>query len=130
MKLQVVVNKAAQTVTVEAGANAGQVLAAILPLGLYTPVAGIDAVGMGGFLLGGGYGDNGNQYGLGCDSVVNFEVVDTRGGANGSAATIQVQGSNHNQELVIFIFLLLILSLNFASKFNCAYHSFAVASIS
>jgi len=57
------------------GCVSGDLDAALSPHGLFFPVAHAFSVGMGGFLLQGGFGWNSRMVGLGCDNVTGADVV-------------------------------------------------------
>ncbi|EKM48450.1 uncharacterized protein PHACADRAFT_108917, partial [Phanerochaete carnosa HHB-10118-sp] len=69
-------NREKQTVTVGSGCLWDQVYRKLAPTG-YNIVGGAsaDGVGVGGWLLGGGYSLKSNRRGLGIDNVIKFEVV-------------------------------------------------------
>lgn len=60
---------------VEPGAWAGEVDAALAPHGLFFPVAHAYTVGVGGFLLQGGFGWNSRAVGMACQNVLGLDVV-------------------------------------------------------
>ena len=57
------------------GCLAGELNLALVPHGLFFPTAHAWTVGMGGFLLQGGFGWNSAQVGVGCQNVVGIDVV-------------------------------------------------------
>lgn len=63
----------------------------ILPKGKYLPGGSCGGVGIGGLVLGGGYGLLGRKYGLTCDSLEQITMVDGTG---------KVQNSNTDKELL------------------------------
>lgn len=65
----------ARTATVEPGRHCGDVDAALARKGLFFPVAHAWTVGIGGFLLQGGFGWNSRVVGLGCENVIGLDVV-------------------------------------------------------
>ncbi len=69
------VDEASRTATVGPGALGGDVDAAVQRHGLFFPVAHAYTVGIGGFLLQGGFGWNSRAVGLACESVVGIDVV-------------------------------------------------------
>lgn len=72
---QIVVDAAAKTALVGPGACGGDLDAAVAKEGLFFPVAHAYTVGIGGFLLQGGFGWNSRVMGLGCENVVGLDVV-------------------------------------------------------
>ncbi|KAF6786803.1 6-hydroxy-D-nicotine oxidase [Colletotrichum sojae] len=62
--------------SVGAGALWRDVYAALEPFGVTAPGGRTSTVGVAGFLTGGGNNFFSSEVGLGCDNVVNFEVVD------------------------------------------------------
>ncbi|HEX8156324.1 MAG TPA: FAD-binding protein [Solirubrobacteraceae bacterium] len=72
----VTVDAAARTATVGAGANLGEVNAALDAHMLHLPAGGSwSSVGVGGFVQGGGYGWTARQYGMNCDRVAAVRVM-------------------------------------------------------
>lgn len=69
------IDAGARTATVEPGAVCGDLDAALLRHGLFFPVAHAYTVGVGGFLLQGGFGWNSRRLGLACESVTGLDVV-------------------------------------------------------
>jgi hypothetical protein len=57
------------------GCLAGELNAALAKQGLFFPVAHAYTVGMGGFLLQGGFGWNSRALGLGCENVIGLDIV-------------------------------------------------------
>ncbi|MCA9837511.1 MAG: FAD-binding oxidoreductase [Trueperaceae bacterium] len=72
---KVQVNPASQTATVQAGASWAQVLKAASPYGLTGLLGDTPSVGAVGYTLGGGMGWFGRKYGLGCDALLEAQVV-------------------------------------------------------
>lgn len=64
-----------QTAKIGAGAKWHEVYTALAPFGVTVPGARASQVGVAGFLLSGGNSFFSSMVGLGCDNVVNFEVV-------------------------------------------------------
>jgi FAD/FMN-containing dehydrogenase len=60
---------------VGAGANWGQVNAALDTAGLHVPGGGCPTVGVGGFVQGGGYGFTSREFGMSCDNVLEATVM-------------------------------------------------------
>jgi FAD/FMN-containing dehydrogenase len=71
---QVEVDMHERVATVAGGATAADLMAA-LPSGLVAVTGNIGAVGMGGFLLGGGYSHFSSRFGLAVDNLLGAEVV-------------------------------------------------------
>lgn len=69
------VDSANKRAIVGPGAWGGEVNAAVAKHGLFFPVAHALTVGIGGFLLQGGFGWNSRQRGLGCENVVGLDLV-------------------------------------------------------
>jgi hypothetical protein len=57
------------------GCWGGELNAALVPHGLFFPVAHAYTVGLGGFLLQGGFGWNSPQLGIACENLVGIDVV-------------------------------------------------------
>ncbi|KAI0063733.1 FAD-binding domain-containing protein [Artomyces pyxidatus] len=72
---QVTVNKAEGTVDIGAGAIWDDVYEALEPYGVMVAGGRIPGVGVGGFILGGGFSWKSNQYGLAIDTLVAIELV-------------------------------------------------------
>jgi FAD/FMN-containing dehydrogenase len=73
-------NETTTTVVMEPGVRVEEFLRQVLDQHGYAGVVADGArVGMGGFVLGGGYGDLSRKYGLGSDTVVRLKVVLTNG---------------------------------------------------
>jgi len=66
---------AAKTARVGVGATWHDVMAVATPEGLAPLCGSAPAVGVGGYLLGGGLGPIGRTFGFSCDHVVSFEIV-------------------------------------------------------
>jgi FAD/FMN-containing dehydrogenase len=77
---QVQVDPVAKVATVAGGAKCGDVNAAV-PHGLAAVTANVGPVGMGGFLLGGGYSRLSTRFGLAVDNLLGAEVVLANGRA-------------------------------------------------
>jgi FAD/FMN-containing dehydrogenase len=69
------VDAVAMVATVGGGATGEDVTAATAPNGLAAVTANVGAVGMAGFLLGGGYGPLTTRFGLGLDNLLGAEIV-------------------------------------------------------
>lgn len=65
----------ARTATVGPGAFCGELDAAVAKAGLFFPIAHAWTVGVGGFLLQGGFGWNSRRLGLACESVIGLDLV-------------------------------------------------------
>ncbi|KAL2787778.1 hypothetical protein BJX66DRAFT_327576 [Aspergillus keveii] len=76
-----VYNPDTSSVAVMGGAKSGDVYKTLQPYGVAVTGGRSDAVGVGGFIIGGGLSYFGNKYGLACDNVLNFEVVLSNGQA-------------------------------------------------
>jgi hypothetical protein len=63
------------TALIGPGVLAGELNAAVAPQRLFFPVAHAYTVGMGGFLLQGGFGWNSRNLGMGCQNVIGIDVV-------------------------------------------------------
>lgn len=72
---EIAVDPAQRSATVGPGAHGGDLDAALLKHGLFFPVAHAYTVGLGGFLLQGGFGWYGRVLGMACASVVAIDVV-------------------------------------------------------
>jgi FAD/FMN-containing dehydrogenase len=72
---QVEVDPGARLAKVAGGATCAEVVAAATPHGLAAVTSNVGAVGMAGFLLGGGYGPLTTRFGLGLDNLVGAELV-------------------------------------------------------
>jgi hypothetical protein len=71
----IAINEADGTATIGPGCLAGELNAALAKCQLFFPVAHAYTVGMGGFLLQGGFGWNSRANGLACQSVIGIDVV-------------------------------------------------------
>jgi hypothetical protein len=71
----IAIDPAGRSAVVGPGCVSGDLDAALAPHGLFFPVAHAFTVGMGGFLLQGGFGWNSRMVGLGCDNVTGADVV-------------------------------------------------------
>jgi len=69
------INSATMTATVEPGLGGTTLLAALLKENLFFPVGHCKGVGVGGYLLQGGFGWNSRNVGLGCQNVIGIDVV-------------------------------------------------------
>lgn len=68
-----------QTVTIEGGARNREVYEAVCGLGYPFPGGGCPTVGVAGFTLGGGWGYSSRLFGLGCDNLIEVELIDYKG---------------------------------------------------
>ncbi|KAK2462602.1 hypothetical protein APHAL10511_005335 [Amanita phalloides] len=64
-----------QSVVIGAGLNFDDVYAALAPNNVSVAGGRVTGIGVGGFLLGGGYSWKTNQYGLGIDTIIAYELV-------------------------------------------------------
>lgn len=71
----IAINEAEATAVIGPGCLAGELNAALARRKLFFPVAHARTVGMGGFLLQGGFGWNSRTNGLACQSVIGIDVV-------------------------------------------------------
>jgi len=71
-------------IKVEPGCKLHQLYDAILPKGKIIPAGSCGGVGVGGLTLGGGYGFFSRKYGLTCDSLQAFTLVDGKGNIHSS----------------------------------------------
>lgn len=71
----IVIDPTGGTATIGPGCLAGDLNAALVKHKLFFPVAHAYTVGMGGFLLQGGFGWNSRASGLACQSVIGIDVV-------------------------------------------------------
>jgi FAD/FMN-containing dehydrogenase len=71
----IAISVARGTATIGPGCLAGELNAALAKYKLFFPVAHAYTVGMGGFLLQGGFGWNSRASGLACQSVIGIDVV-------------------------------------------------------
>lgn len=69
------INSVKQTATIGPGCHSGDLNAALAKQGVFFPVAHAYTVGMGGFLLQGGFGWNSRVMGLGCENLLGIDVV-------------------------------------------------------
>lgn len=69
------IDAATQRAVIGPGCHSGELEDALKPQDLFFPVAHAYTVGMGGFLLQGGFGWNSRQLGLACESVVGLDIV-------------------------------------------------------
>ncbi len=76
-----------KTATVGPGCLCGEVNAALAREGLFFPVAHAYTVGIGGFLLQGGFGWNSRMLGLACENVTGIDVVLADGSLVHASAT-------------------------------------------
>jgi hypothetical protein len=72
---QVDVDAQAEVARVAGGATATDLIAAAAPHGLAAVTGNVGAVGMAGFILGGGYGPLTTRFGLGLDNLLEAEIV-------------------------------------------------------
>jgi FAD/FMN-containing dehydrogenase len=73
------VDRKARRASVEPGVKSGELMAELAPLGLAFPVGHCSDVGMGGYLLGGGFGWNFGEWGPACMSVTGMQMVTASG---------------------------------------------------
>lgn len=71
-------------IKIEPGCKLHQLYDAILPKGKIIPAGSCGGVGVGGLTLGGGYGFFSRKYGLTCDSLQSFTLVDGKGNIHSS----------------------------------------------
>jgi FAD/FMN-containing dehydrogenase len=64
-----------KTATVGAGCTLGSVYEALAEQGLMIPAGTCGNVGIAGHVLGGGFGMSSRQFGLACDNVISFQLV-------------------------------------------------------
>ena len=69
------IDAARRTAIVGPGCHCGDVNAALAKAGLFFPVAHAYTVGIGGFLLQGGFGWNSRQLGMACQNVIGLDIV-------------------------------------------------------
>src|SRR5262249_23727245 len=74
-----VIDPGAQTVRLEAGVHAAELVEAAAPYGLAALTGTYPAVGVVGYTLGGGMGVLGRRYGLSCNHVRAVELVTASG---------------------------------------------------
>ena len=79
------------TIKVGPGCTLSKLYDEILPKGKIVPGGSCGGVGIGGLVLGGGYGLLGRKYGLTCDSLQEITMVDGKG---------TIQNSNTDKELL------------------------------
>jgi hypothetical protein len=73
------------TIEVGPGCTVSQLYDIILPKGRIIPAGSCASVGIGGLVLGGGYGIISRQFGLACDSLIEVTMVDGKGNIRSSA---------------------------------------------
>jgi FAD/FMN-containing dehydrogenase len=76
---RVEIDKGAMTATVQPGVRGSEVLTMLREQGLFFPVGHNYAVGIGGYLLQGGFGWAGRDYGPACMSVIGIDAVTADG---------------------------------------------------
>lgn len=81
------INEADGIAVIGPGCFAGELNAALAKRKLFFPVAHAYTVGMGGFLLQGGFGWNSRERGLGCENVIGIDVVLADGSLVHASAT-------------------------------------------
>jgi len=69
------INPTKMTAVIGPAVLAGELNLAVVPHGLFFPTAHAWTVGLGGFLLQGGFGWNSRNVGLGCQNVIGIDVV-------------------------------------------------------
>lgn len=69
------IDPARMTAVIGPGVRAGELNQALVPHRLFFPTAHAWTVGMGGFLLQGGFGWNSRNVGVGCQNVIGIDVV-------------------------------------------------------
>lgn len=77
----VMIDSAAKTATVGAGASLGDVYIAAGAHGLAFPGGSCPTVGVAGHVLGGGYGFLARPFGLACDNILSVDLIDPQGRA-------------------------------------------------
>ncbi len=80
-----------EVITVGPGCTLSNLYDTILPKGRIIPGGSCAGVGIGGLVLGGGYGLLARKFGLACDSLLEVTMVDGNG---------QIQNSNNDKELL------------------------------
>jgi FAD/FMN-containing dehydrogenase len=75
----VMVDAAASTATVGAGASLGALYQGIAPHGFAFPGGSCPTVGVSGHVLGGGYGYLARPFGLACDNLLSVDLVNAQG---------------------------------------------------
>lgn len=73
------IDSAARTAEVQPAAHGSDLNDALRPLGLMFPGGHCPTVGLGGFLLQGGFGWNSRNWGLACENIVAIDVVNANG---------------------------------------------------
>ncbi|MGL4655275.1 MAG: FAD-binding protein [Sarcina sp.] len=81
-----------KTVTIGAGAQNREVYDALNSIGYPFPGGGCPTVGVVGYTLGGGWGYSARLLGLGCDSLVEAEIVDSKG-------EVIIANEEHNSDI-------------------------------
>ncbi|HET6393130.1 MAG TPA: FAD-binding oxidoreductase [Blastococcus sp.] len=76
---RVEIDEAGRTATVQPGVRGSEVLSMLRRKGLFFPVGHNYAVGIGGYLLQGGFGWAGREYGPACMSVIGIDAVTAAG---------------------------------------------------
>jgi FAD/FMN-containing dehydrogenase len=76
---QVTIDDDAMTATVGPGCRSNDLDDLLAGRGLFFPVGHCQGVGMGGFLLQGGFGWNSRALGMACESVIGIDYVDGEG---------------------------------------------------
>ncbi|MGL5750497.1 MAG: FAD-binding protein [Paraclostridium sp.] len=76
---KITINEASNKVKLQAGVRNKSVYDAISPLGYTFPGGTCPTVGVSGYTLGGGWGLSARKLGLGCDSLVEAEIIDYKG---------------------------------------------------
>ncbi len=76
---EVTIDEEAMLATAGPGRRGNDLDQMLAPLGLFFPVGHCQGVGLGGFLLQGGFGWNSRALGLACESVVGLDYVDGDG---------------------------------------------------
>ncbi len=71
----ITIDEAARTAVIGAGCLSGNLDAALARRKLFFPVGHAYTIGMGGFLLQGGFGWNSRVVGLGCENVIAMDIV-------------------------------------------------------
>ena len=77
---RITIDAESRTAIVEPGCLCGDLDAALAKHDLFFPVAHAYTVGVGGFLLQGGFGWNSREAGLGCENVIGLDLVLADGG--------------------------------------------------
>lgn len=72
-------DESSQTVTIQGGVRNRELYEAVCGAGYPFPGGGCPTVGVAGFTLGGGWGYSSRMYGLGCDSLIEVEIIDYKG---------------------------------------------------